>query len=161
MSPVISFLPLKPFDISKWKQVKEFMKKEQFDIVHAHGTRANSNVLWASRSLKVPVVYTIHGWSFHQDQNPIVRTIRTRGESYLTSRSNCNISVSKSNQESGKVVIPSFESIVINNGIDQNRFNPAGSFKDIEELGIPATDLLVLFIARFTSHKQPLTLKGL
>ncbi len=150
---------LKPFDISKWKQVKNFMKQEQFDIVHAHGTRANSNVLWASRSLNVPVVYTIHGWSFHQDQNPIVRNIRTWGEAYLTSRSDCNISVSKSNQESGKAVIKSFDSVVINNGIDQKRFNPAGEFKDIrKELSIPETDILILFIARFTSHKQPLTL---
>lgn len=150
---------IKPFDISKWRQVKHFIKKEGFDIVHAHGTRANSNVLWAARSLGIPVVYTIHGWSFHQDQNFIVRHIRTLGEAYLTSHSALNISVSKSNQESGKAVIRSFNSIVINNGIDQNRFNPAGHFKDIrKELHIAETDLLILFIARFTSHKQPLTL---
>lgn len=149
----------KPFDISKWGRVKKFIKSHNIDIVHAHGTRANSNVLWASRSLGLPVAYTIHGWSFHQDQSFLVRTLRTLGEKYLTRKSTVNISVSASNQQSGKEVIPSFESIVINNGIDQKKFNRNNHFADIrKELGLSAETILVLFIARFTSHKQPLRL---
>lgn len=149
----------KPFDISKWGRVKKFIKSHNIDIVHAHGTRANSNVLWASRSLGLPVAYTVHGWSFHQDQSFVVRTLRTLGEKYLTRKSTVNISVSASNQQSGKEVIPSFESIVINNGIDQKKFNRANHFADIrKELGLSAETILVLFIARFTSHKQPLRL---
>lgn len=92
----------KPFDISKWKIVKEYLRQQSIDLVHAHGTRASSNVLWAARSLKIPVIYTIHGWSFHQDQSLLVRTVRVLGEKFLTRRSALNISVSKSNQESGK-----------------------------------------------------------
>ena len=149
----------KPFDISKWGRVKKFIKSHNIDIVHAHGTRANSNVLWASRSLGLPVAYTVHGWSFHQDQSFLVRTLRTLGEKYLTRKSTVNISVSASNQQSGKEVIPSFESIVINNGIDQKKFNRDNHFADIrKELGLSAETILVLFIARFTSHKQPLRL---
>lgn len=149
----------KPFDISKWGRVKSFIKSHNIEIVHAHGTRANSNVLWASRSLGLPVAYTVHGWSFHQDQSFLVRTLRTLGEKYLTRKSTVNISVSASNQQSGKEVIPSFESIVVNNGIDQKKFNPDNHFADIrKELGLSAETILVLFIARFTSHKQPLRL---
>jgi glycosyltransferase involved in cell wall biosynthesis len=149
----------RPFDITKWKTVKEFLMKEQVDLVHAHGTRANSNILWASRSLKIPVVYTVHGWSFHQDQNPLVKWVRIMGEKYLTSKADLNISVSESNKQSGKNFIKSFNSVVVNNGIDQSKFNPAKRVKDVRaELGIPADAQLVLFIARFTSHKQPLAL---
>lgn len=149
----------KPFDLSKWGRVKKFIKSHQIDIVHAHGTRANSNVLWAARSLGLPVAYTVHGWSFHQDQSFLVRTLRTMGEKYLTQNSTINISVSASNQQSGKEVMPSFRSIVINNGIDQKKFNPENQFADIrKELGLSAETILVLFIARFTSHKQPLRL---
>jgi len=149
----------KPFDISKWKAVKEYLRKQSVDLVHAHGTRANSNVLWAARSLKIPVIYTIHGWSFHQDQNPLVKTVRVMGEKYLTRRSDLNISVSKSNQESGKKMITDFDSVVINNGIDRRKFNPENQYADIRaELNLPKDKILVLFIARFTSHKQPLTL---
>jgi glycosyltransferase involved in cell wall biosynthesis len=48
---------------------------------------------------------------------------------------------------------------VVNNGIDLRRFNPAGPHKNIrKELGVPNGALLVLFLARFTGHKQPLSL---
>jgi glycosyltransferase involved in cell wall biosynthesis len=149
----------KPFDIRKWRAVKEFIKQQQVDIIHAHGTRANSNVFWPAKKLGIPVIYTVHGWSFHPDQHPITRQIRIWGEKYLTSKSALNISVSKSNQESGKIYIKSFRSRVINNGIDQSRFDPTKKFSDIrEEINIPSDKLLILFLARFTSHKQPLIL---
>src|ERR1035438_2655431 len=84
-----------PFDWRKWRLVKKILIKEQVSIVHAHGTRANSNVLWAARSLKIPVIYSIHGWSFHDDQHPLVRRIRILGETWLTTKSSMNISVSE------------------------------------------------------------------
>lgn len=149
----------KPFDIRKWNEVRRWIKENQVDIVHAHGTRANSNILWAARSLKLPVIYTVHGWSFHPDQNPVVRRVRIMGEKYLTSKTDLNISVSVSNQQSGKNYMPSFRSIVVNNGIDQKKFNPGRSFKNVrEELGISVNKILVGFVARFTAHKQPLSL---
>ena len=149
----------KPFDIRVWGKVKRLLKGEAPDVIHAHGTRACSNVLWAARKLGIPVIYTVHGWSFHQDQHPLVRRLRIRGEKYLTGRSRVNISVSASNQQSGKEMIPKFDSIVINNGIDQHKFDPNRTYKDVRAgLGIPPDVVLVLFIARFTAHKQPLTL---
>jgi glycosyltransferase involved in cell wall biosynthesis len=149
----------RPFDFTKWKTVKTFIEKNRIDLIHAHGTRASSNILWAAKSLGIPVIYTVHGWSFHQDQKPLVRQLRIMGEKYLTSRSSVNISVSKSNQQSGKQYIPAFESIVVNNGIDQVKFNPDQQYPDIrKELSIPADAMLIVFVARFTSHKQPLTL---
>ncbi|HEX3933118.1 MAG TPA: glycosyltransferase family 4 protein [Puia sp.] len=149
----------KPFDIRIWGQVKRLLEAEAPDVIHAHGTRAGSNVLWAARKLGIPVIYTVHGWSFHQDQHPLVRRLRILGEKYLTGRSKVNISVSASNQQSGKAVIPQFRSIVINNGIDQQKFDPERAHSDVRaELGIASDSVVVLFIARFTAHKQPLTL---
>ena len=149
----------RPFDITKWSRVRDLLKEEQVDLVHAHGTRASSNTLWAARSLKIPLIYTVHGWSFHDNQHPLVRRLRIMGERYLTSRSAVNISVSASNRQSGLDRIPGLESMVINNGIDQQKFSPLKAFSDIrQELNIPADAILVLFIARFTAHKQPLAL---
>lgn len=149
----------KPFDITKWQQVKQFMRQQQFHLVHAHGTRANSNIMWAARSLHTPVVYTIHGWSFHKDQHPLVRYIRIMGEKYLTNRTAVNISVSASNKASGREYLKTFESVVINNGIDQKKFNPANVNSGVRsELNIPGKVLMILFVARFTWQKQPLLL---
>jgi glycosyltransferase involved in cell wall biosynthesis len=149
----------KPFDLTKWGRVKEFLKEKKVDLIHAHGTRAASNVLWAARSLGIPVVYTIHGWSFHPDQRPLLKRMRIAGESYITNRTAVNISVSKANQASGKENIKGFESVLVNYGIDQKKFSPGGVTKDVRaELKIAPDALLVLFIARFTKQKQPLAM---
>ena len=149
----------KPFNVFIWRKVKKLIKEKEIDIVHAHGTRANSNVFWAARSLHIPLIYTIHGWSFHDDQKPLVKKFRILSEKFLTSRTDVNISVSESNQQTGQKYLRSFTSAVVNNGIDQDKFNPAKNFTDIrKELGIDKNATLLLFIARFTAHKQPLTL---
>ncbi|WEK35712.1 MAG: glycosyltransferase [Candidatus Pseudobacter hemicellulosilyticus] len=149
----------KPFDISKWGKVKQFIRSNRISLVHAHGTRANSNVFWATKQLGLPLVYTVHGWSFHDDQQPLIRKVRVMGEKLLTRRSDVNISVSASNQQTGKKYFSSFQSTVINNGIDLRKFDPARSFANIrQELNIPADSTLVLFVARFIHQKQPLKL---
>lgn len=149
----------KPFDFKVWGKVKQLMQQEKIDLVHAHGTRANSNVFKAARALQKPLAYTIHGWSFHVDQPFLIKKIRIAGEKFLVSRSDLNISVSVSNQKTGKDTISGFNSVVINNGIDQQKFNADATYADIrKELGIPAEAVLSLFLARFTGHKQPLVL---
>jgi glycosyltransferase involved in cell wall biosynthesis len=149
----------KAFDFLKWKQVRKLLADEKIDLVHAHGTRANSNIVWPAKQLKLPVIYSIHGWSFHDDQSYFVKKARAFSEKILTQKSDINISVSESNKQTGRKYIKGFDSVVINNGIDQDKFNPAKKFKDIrQELNIDKDDMLLLFIARFTSHKQPLAL---
>lgn len=157
--PVHIIPSTRAFDYSVWSKVKTLMIEQQIDLVHAHGTRANSNVFKAARSLKLPLVYTVHGWSFHVDQPWLVKKLRILGERFLTRRSQQNISVSVSNQKTGIDTIRGFNSVVINNGINQKKFDATGQYRDIrKELQIPANASLVLFIARFTNHKQPLVL---
>jgi glycosyltransferase involved in cell wall biosynthesis len=149
----------RPFDVTKWGKVKRLMAAEGVDLVHAHGTRASSNTLWAARRLGIPLVYTVHGWSFHDDQSFWVRQLRIWGERWITTRSALNIAVSASNRQSGVDRIPGFRAVVVNNGIDQRKFSPARVFTGIRsELNIPGDGMLVVFLARFTAHKQPLTL---
>jgi glycosyltransferase involved in cell wall biosynthesis len=149
----------KPFDITKWGQVKKFIQSQNVELVHAHGTRAHSNVSWAARKLKLPVVYTVHGWSFHDNQSFPLKKLRVMGEKYLTNKASVNISVSQSVHETGKKYFSGYQSVIIPNGINQQKFNPSRSLKDIRsELGIPKDALLILFLARFTVQKQPLTM---
>jgi len=149
----------KPFDITKWGTVRDLLKKIGASLVHAHGTRACSNVLWAAKSLGIPVIYTVHGWSFHEEQGLLIRKMRIWGEQYLTSRTAVNITVSNSNLETGRKYLGGFEAVQVNHGIDQVRFSPKRAFADVRaELGITADNVLVLFIARFTVQKQPLAM---
>jgi glycosyltransferase involved in cell wall biosynthesis len=149
----------KPFDIRVWKKVAALLLKEKVDIVHCHGSRAMSNVFKAAKKVKVPLVYTIHGWSFHEDQHPLLKRVRIMGEKFLTARADLNIAVSESNMQTGSTNFSHFKAIVINNGINQQKFNPAKKFKNIrQEINISEQSILLLFIARFTFQKQPLSL---
>ncbi len=149
----------KAFDFAKWKTVKKLLKAEEIDIVHIHGTRANTNVYWAARSLNLPIIYTIHGWSFHDEQSFFTKKVRIFFEHFFTKRSTKNISVSASNQQTGFDEIKDFNSVVINNGIDVQKFNPENSFRNVrKELGIDDAKIVVGFTGRITAQKDPLTL---
>lgn len=146
----------KAFDISVWKKVKKFMEDQRIDIVHVHGTRANTNVLWAARRLGLPVVYTIHGWSFHDGLHPLAKRLRIAAEKFITRKTQVNICVSESNRQTGIKALKGFSGIVVRNGINLQKFNPNAQYPDLRaEYGIPEDKLLVCFIARMTYQKDP------
>lgn len=146
----------KAFDISVWKKVKKLMEDQQIDIVHVHGTRANTNVLWAARQLGLPVVYTIHGWSFHDGLHPLAKRLRIAAEKFITRKTQVNICVSESNRQTGIKALKGFSGIVVRNGINLQKFNPDAQYPDLRaEYGIPEDKLLVCFIARMTYQKDP------
>jgi glycosyltransferase involved in cell wall biosynthesis len=149
----------KPFDLRVWGRVRKLIEEEEIDLVHAHGTRAASNMFWAAKKLKCPFIYTCHAWSFHLDQNWAVKKLRIWGEQFLTTQADVTICGSKSNRETGRRLFKNFDAIIINNAIDPKRFNPYGVYKNIRsELGIAPDEVLVASIARFTLQKQPLKL---
>lgn len=147
-----------PFDFRTWKKVKKVIKSERIDLIHAHGTRANSNTFYSAKTLNIPLIYTVHGWSFHPDQGKVVKTIRTLSERFLVHVADKTICVSESNLREGKGKFPMPDSTVVLNGINRIRFNPDNTYKDIRaELGIGGSDVVVGYIARITHQKSPLT----
>lgn len=149
---------LKAFDVSVWGKVKEIILKEKIDLLHAHGTRANSNIFWAAKVTRKPLIYTIHGWSFHPDQGPLKRKSIELIEKFLTNLADVNISVSKSNQNDGITRFKMPRSVVVYYGINQDEFNPTNKVKDIRnEFGIPPDYNVVLFMVRITLQKDPYT----
>lgn len=150
---------LRPFDVSCWMQVKSLIREEEIDIVHAHGSRAASNLFLPAKLSGRPLLYTIHGWSFHDDQPYLQKQLRVWSEMLLTRGTRANISVSASNRDTGVKHFPGFRSTVINNGIDLERFNPDVTLTDVrKELNIPTHHTVVGYIARITVQKDPITM---
>lgn len=157
--PVFVIRSEKAFDLSVWKKVKRFMQEQRIDIVHVHGTRANTNVMWAARRLKLPLIYTIHGWSFHNGLSPLMRKARIAAEKFITRNAKVNICVSDSNQKTGLHTFGRFNSIVIKNGINPEKFNPQAQYPDIRAAyGIREDQLVIGFIARMTYQKAPVAM---
>jgi glycosyltransferase involved in cell wall biosynthesis len=137
------------------------MIDEQIDIVHAHGTRAASNMFRGAKNLGLPLIYTCHAWSFHIDQNPVVKRIRILSERFLVHQTDVNICGCIANRETGKKLLGNFDAFVINNSVDAKKFNPFAEYKNLRpELGIAADDLVIASVARFTLQKQPWKLIG-
>ena len=149
----------KPFDFTIWSRVKQLLREEKIDLVHAHGTRAQSNSFWAARQLGLPMLYTVHGWSFHMDQKPLAKKLHQMGEKLLMAQADRTICVSNSNRRDGLKFSDMARAVVIQNGINLHKFNPSLTAHDVRaELGIAKDVLLVGYIARITAQKDPFTL---
>lgn len=147
----------KPFDVKVQREIIELMRREQVQIVHAHGSRAASNMVFPARHLHIPFVYTVHGWSFHDDQPMLVQKARAMSEKLICHYVDRVICVSQSNAETGRRLCGLSEVDVIENGINLSRFDPEGSFNDLRpEFGFAASDFVAGFIARCTVQKAPL-----
>lgn len=146
----------KPFDLQVQKLVKQLILDEEIQIVHAHGSRAASNVLYTIKQMHIPFIYTVHGWSFHDDQSFGVRKLRSWSEKLICHYANDVICVSQSNADTGRDVFGLQSAHVIENGINLDRFNPDSHFKDLRrEFGFSDSDFVVGFVARCTLQKNP------
>lgn len=147
----------KPFDIKVQQRIIRLLKDEGIQIVHAHGSRAASNVLYPTRKLGLPLVYTVHGWSFHDDQSFFVKTLRAWSEKLICHYADEVICVSQSNADTGQKVFGLKSAVVIENGVNLDRFNPDIQYEDLRTaFGFDNSDFVVGFIARCTKQKNPL-----
>jgi glycosyltransferase involved in cell wall biosynthesis len=147
-----------PFNVTTWKSMRKILKDENIGIVHTHGARALSNLFYPASRLSIPVIHTVHGWSFHDHLPSWKRKLRIKGERLLTGKATMNIAVSESNKQIGIKKLGHFNCEVINNGVDLSVYSNTGR-KDIrKEFGIPAEAIVTSFVARFIHDKNPLPL---
>lgn len=147
----------KPFDFSVQKQIIRLIQDENIQIIHAHGSRAASNIIYPVRKLKLPFIYTVHGWSFHNDQSILIKIIRSWSEKLICHFANKVICVSQSNMETGQATFGLKNAMVIENGVNLEHFNPSAQYPNLrEEFGLSDSDFIVGFIARCTKQKNPI-----
>ncbi|MEO0001490.1 MAG: hypothetical protein RL766_1536, partial [Bacteroidota bacterium] len=158
MNVPVYVIPIKnSLDWRLYIAVRKFLIEEQIDLIHAHGSRACAFIILLARLLRIKVIYTIHGWSFHPDQSPFVKFIRKSAERIITGFTTKNICVSDSNLKTGQQLYSSFKADVVRYGIDLNRFNPDNNLQDYrKEWDVPEDAMVILFAARMTIQKQPL-----
>ena len=147
----------KPFDLGVQKNITKLIQDENIQIVHAHGSRAASNILFPIKKLHLPFIYTVHGWSFHDDQSIIVKKLRAWTEKLICHYAKEVICVSQSNKKTGLKEFGLKDALVIENGVNLEKFNPDNQYKDLrKQLGFSSSDFIIGFIARCTKQKNPL-----
>jgi glycosyltransferase involved in cell wall biosynthesis len=158
MNVPVHVIPIKnALDWRLYSGVRKFLIEEQIDLIHAHGSRACAFIIILARILKIKVIYTIHGWSFHPSQSALINFLRRKAESIITQLTTLNICVSDSNLLTGKSLYKGFKAKVVKNGIDIQKFSISQMFRDYRmEWEVPSNAKLILYAARMTIQKQPI-----
>ncbi|MBX0313287.1 glycosyltransferase family 4 protein [Planococcus glaciei] len=150
--------------LSNLKSIKAFvklMKKEKYDIVHVHTPVA---ALLARVAAKLAgqknVIYTAHGFYFHDEMKPRVYKLFYSIEKYAAKWMTDWLLLQSI--EDYKLALndnfsPKERTIHLSNGVDiWNRFNPqvlTGSKLSRQEIGLEEDDVVFTFIGRLVREK--------
>lgn len=125
-------------------------------LVHAHGTLAALMAAPGAGFHRVPLVYTVHGWSFHPRR---FRAAAVMLEGGLARRCRQVVCVSQDDWFQGLDcgVLQGASSRVIPNGIDLERFHPdpAARVRLRDSYGIAPNAPVIGFCGRLTHQKAP------
>lgn len=133
-------------------------------ILHTHSSKAGILGRAAGRAAGVPVVvHSIHGFGFHEGQNPLVRAAFVNAERAASRLTDAFISVSRANLAEAMalgIVSPTQRAVVIRSGFDLRAFRAEAERGPAlrAELGLGPDDEVFVAIANLKPQKDPITL---
>ncbi len=141
-------------------QLVRLLRRERFDIVHTHSSKAGILGRLAAKVAGVPhIVHTVHGWGFHDRMNPLLKNTYVTLEKMLQPRTRPLISVSNKTTRVGLdegIGRPGAYRL-IRSGIPLLRFfpDPKRGSEVRERLGLSADDIVVGSVGRLSPQKNP------
>lgn len=144
-------------------EMYKYFRKEKPDIVHVHTPIAAVLGRIAAKLAKVPnIIYTAHGFYFHENMNPFIYKLFIGIEKIMAKT--CTDFIFTQSEEDAKTALNNkFKSkdkiIAIGNGVDVlDKFNPINVNKEeienlYKEFGLKKEDKIVSFIGRLVKEK--------
>lgn len=150
------------FNLSILPALIETCRKEGVQVIHAHGTRAGLVSGLAASWLGIPMVYTVHGWSFHPRGVPWLERAAAGVESRICSLARKVICVSRADLKEGveRGILHPDQGLVIHNGIDPTRYEGGMASREAcrQELGLAEGEIVISLFGRLTHQKGQRTL---
>jgi glycosyltransferase involved in cell wall biosynthesis len=141
-------------------QLRQMIRRERFDLIHAHASKPGFLARLAAAGSGVPVIYSPHCFAFHQDvgrlQASAIAAIERLAARYLTERI---ITVSDGERDLAlrNRVGRADQITTIHSGIDTRPFDrPLDRAAQRAALGVPPEAPLVGTVGRFNPQKAPL-----
>ena len=135
-------------DIKSLFSIIGHLKEISPDLVHAHSSKAGILARIAARMLRIPVIYTAHGWPFSPGNPWLKRSLSRVAERVAAMISNKVITVSGYDEQLADQagITKSCEVVTIHNGISDNH-GIFGAKQKNEQL-------LIVSLVRFTKQKN-------
>jgi glycosyltransferase involved in cell wall biosynthesis len=163
----LEILPELVREINPWKEISalwklyRLIKTGNFIIVHTHSSKAGILGRIAAKLAGAPIiVHTVHGWSFHDRMNPILRQIYIRLEKFCVAFTDAMIVVADQDIKKGLQagIGPAGQYHLIRSAIPLDQFSIDNVDKDQvrRELGLPLYVPVLGNVGRFSPQKNPL-----
>jgi len=140
-----------------------FLRREKYDIVHVHTSKAGIVGRFAAAAAGTPVIiHTAHGWSFSAEQPGLVRQLYIFFERWCARLSHAIVVVGRPDQDDALrlgIGRPS-DYHLIRSGIEIDAFRdvPLTVAQARERIGLPADAFVVGTVGRLSRQKAPLDL---
>ena len=147
-------------------RIQEIVAQGDYDLIHVHTPVAAFVTRYAVNQLKIKskpkVIYTAHGFHFHQQGNPITNSIFLTLEKIAGKWTDYLITINREDEAAAKrhKILPSDRIFYTPGiGLDLEEYSPNNvSAEDIneihQELGLTSEDIVFLSIAEFTPNKR-------
>jgi len=148
-------------DLMALVRLTRFIKRNGYQIVHTHSSKAGILGRWAAKWAGVPIIiHTVHGWGHHDRQHPLVQRLYIALEKLTLLITDKLIVVSPRNIDKGLAdgIGRVDDYVVIRSGIELERFgHPRVSRAEMREsLSIPHNAMVIGTVTRLSPQKAPL-----
>jgi len=150
-------------DVIAFFRLTALLRRERYDIVHVHTSKAGIVGRFAAAAAGTPVIiHTAHGWSFSADQPALVRQLYIFFERWCARLSHAIVVVARPDQVDALAlgVGHAGDYHLIRSGIEIDAFRdvPLTVAQARERIGVPADAFVVGTVGRLSHQKAPLDL---
>ena len=153
--------PVRPVaDARAVAALRRLFRREPPALVHTHSSKAGVVGRAAARPMGVPVVHTVHGWSFHDRMPPPARWTYQVIERALARRTDALVVVADADRRTGLAlgVGRPDQYVCIRSGVDLRVAAPGDRERARAALGLNGNRPVVGFVGRLAPQKDPHTL---
>ena len=155
-------LPLKPQNYRAYKELKEIIKNNDYEIIHCHTPVGGVLTRLASRKSRkkgTKVIYTAHGFHFYKGAPVLNWLIYYPLEKWLSKYTDCLITINQEDYDLAKRKFKAKQTELVHGvGVDETKFNFEMSKEEKHELrkslGLKEKDLVLIQVGELNKNKN-------
>lgn len=150
-----SISPIK--DLITFIKINKYIRNNKVDLIYAHSSKAGALARFAAKFNKILCVYNPHGWAFNIKTSNFKRKLYEIIEKILSNWCAKIVMISEFEYESAikKNICHKEKLVIINNGIDINKYNTKIDYEFRRQLGFKDDEFLIGMCCRITEQKSP------